>query len=563
MSRLGQQPTGPLARVSRLLLINLMLGCAPALPARSSSVESFGPTDPRKVSTLLLGREAPNTTLLAMDAGVTGDRISGLLEIPAASCAIVIARAGESVDDLDLLAYGEDGSVVGTDEAPDKIPGLTICPPHPARVWLSARIAAGHGLVAIGAQKVSVANAERTAALYQVKPRSGARGQRLSPLADLEERIQAHRTLLGGSWQDLRRVPVPLDVHTPTRVSAQIEAGRCLDALLLPSPEVGPLELTAQDSGGAIVGRAQTTGRERYIVACSAMDTPISFEMRPQFGRGLGVLMFSRTRPGSEQDLDPVVTRVEVSSRAALAEEVRESQEVLARSGYAPGRPLVTGTLQVNRRMSLSVPLGAGCWRLDMIGGSPLRGVEAWVWSHAGKLISHATSGANLALFACGPGGVARLDLEAMLRSGPYTVFLRQEPGTHAALSASPLAAGRLLANLVERGVVRRASEVGLVTPVDLSPTELSRVDLTVPFGRCVDLTLALGADTAGAEVRLVALATDQEVAFSRGTHVTSARVCSLDAAGAQNHLKTRAELRVRAGTGRALFATRLLSPTR
>jgi len=36
---------------------------------------------------------------------------------------------------------GEDGAVLGMDEGPDKTPALLVCPPHPARVYVSARIA--------------------------------------------------------------------------------------------------------------------------------------------------------------------------------------------------------------------------------------------------------------------------------------------------------------------------------------------------------------------------------------------------------------------------------------
>lgn len=541
----------------------LALGCTPARPAPPAApAKSFGATDPHRTTTPLLGREAPNTTLLAMDAGIAGDRVSGLLQIPEDECAIVIARAGESVEDLDLLAYGDDGSVVGTDEAPDKTPGVVICPPHPPRVWVSARIAAGHGLVAIGAQRVAPADAERTAALYGIELR-GDRRQRIGAWPGLDERLEAHRSDLGGAWQDVRRVAVPLDARVPTRLSAQVDAGRCLDAFVVPSDEVGHLELFALDSNAAIIGRAEAAGRERYLVVCSASDASIAFEIRPQSGRGLGVVMLSRTRPGTERDLDTTLTRLSAFPHAELDAALREHGETLARNGYGPGRQVASGTLEVSRRNSIALQLPAGCSRLDVIGGVPLRGIDARLWSPAGTLIADARSSGQALLFACGAAGAARLDLEATLRSGPFGVVLRPEPDVPAALPRNPLAASRLLAHMIERGVLRRASEVGQVTEVELSPTELATLDVTVPFGRCVDLTVALGADAIGAEVRLVATTTGAQVGFGRGPHATSARVCSLEGAAAHDNLKTRAELRVRAGAGRALVATRLLSPSR
>ncbi|HEY8944602.1 MAG TPA: hypothetical protein VIM73_10090, partial [Polyangiaceae bacterium] len=437
-----------------------------------------------------------------------------------------------------------------------------ICPPHPPRVWVAARIAAGHGLVAIGAQRVSTAEAERVAALYGVKSASASSGHG-SVWPGLEGRIEEHRAELGGQWQDVRQVVVPLDARIPTRVSAQIDANRCVDALVLPSAEVGHLELTAMDAEGAIIGRAQSSGRERYVVACSPSEARIALEIRPQSGRGLGVLMLSRTRPGSERELDTAVTRLEAFPREDLETEVREWQAALARAGYGEGRRLASGVVEVGRRNGIPLPLAAGCSRIDIVGGSPLRGVEAWVWSSGGALMSHARSSGRATLFACGSATTGRLDLEATLRAGPYAVFVRGEPDTHGALAAEPLAAGRLLSNMVERGVLRRASEVGQVSALDLSPTALSSLELTVPFGRCMDVTLALGETALGAEIRLVSVESGQQIAFSRGPHSASARACSLDAASARDRLKTRAELRSAVGSGKGLVATRLLSPAR
>lgn len=547
-----------------LALVAAFGGCARTKPPLvSSAVGDLTVTDPRRAAAPLLGREAPNTTMVAMGAGIAGDRISGLLEIPEPACAVVIARAGESIEDLDLFAYGEDGTVVGTDEAPDKTPGVVICPPHPRRVWIAARIAAGHGLVAIGAQRVAPAASERTAALYGIQSGAASGAQRVGAWAGLEERIEAHRTYLGGAWQDVRRVGLPLDARIPTRLSAQVEAGRCLDALVLPSDEVGHLELTVLDPSGAIIGRAENSGRERYLVVCSPSDAELAFEVRPQSGRGLGVLMLSRSRPGSERDIDPVITRLPVFPQAALAEELREFNEALAKSGYGQPRQLATGTLEVGRRTSTVLTVPAGCSRLDVVGGAPLRGIEAWVWSANGTLMSHGRGGSRATLFVCGPAGAARLDLEATLRSGPFSAGLRPEPDTARSLADNPLAAGRLLAQAIDRGVLRKAADVGEVRELALSPTALSTLDLTVPFGRCVDVGLALGADALGAEIRLVAAETGAQVALARGPHATSARVCSLEAATAHEHLKTRAELRVRTGSGKALVSTRLLSPTR
>ncbi len=553
-------------RLALLTLLSTASACAGATARQAAPSASgrFGAVrEPRAASPLL--PRTTNTIVLAVDAGVAGDRVAGLLEIPSDQCAVVIARAGASIDDVDLAVYGEDGSVVGTDEGPDKTPALLVCPPHPARVWVSARIAAGHGLVAVGAERIAPAAAGRAAAAYGIRSDVDASSVNASAWPDLDERLELHRRDIGGSWQDVRRVAVPLDARLPTRVSAPIEAGRCIDAFLAPAEEVGHVELTAVDSGGAIIGRAVSGGRDRGLVLCSPLETSISLELRPQSGRGVGLLALSRSRPGSESDIENDAVRIEAFPDGDLDAELDKlDNELLTHNGYqSKGKRVLGGALEVGRRSTLALTLASGCTRLDVVGARPLRGLAASLWSPSGELIARAAGGARGTLFACAAAGTYRLDLEATLRPGPFAVLAHAEGDVPAPLVDNPLAAGRLLSQVVSRGVLRRPGEVGQATPFDLSETEIKSIELTVPFGRCVDVALALDKNGLGAEVRLVASASGNEIALGRGAHATSARVCSLDAASAQSNLKTRAELRVAAGAGKGLVATRLLSPAR
>src|SRR6185369_12537665 len=147
-----------------------------------------------------------NSVLLAVEAGIAGDRISTLLEVPKGDCAVVIARGSESVEDLDLLAYGEDGTPLGSDEAPDREPSLLICPPHPGRILLAARIAQGHGIVAVGSERVAPALAAKAAERYAVKPHDPGDPARLKAWFGLDELVLCERAKVGGKFQDLRRV---------------------------------------------------------------------------------------------------------------------------------------------------------------------------------------------------------------------------------------------------------------------------------------------------------------------------------------------------------------------
>ncbi|HET9960249.1 MAG TPA: hypothetical protein VFQ61_37420 [Polyangiaceae bacterium] len=555
--------SGELANIARVLVAAGLLVCAcrTAKPAPCANETKTARREDAPSLAARIHALSAQSRVLATEPGSVGDRVSALLSVPSESCAVMIARAGPSIEDLDLFAYGEDGSVLGSDEGPDTVPGLLVCPPHPTRIWIAARIAAGYGLVALGAQIVEPKLATQVAAALGVRSDGP---KRTGVPVDLETALAEHRQEIGGEWQDQRRSSVPLDARLPTRVSATIDAERCLDAVLVPSNEVGHLELNALDESGAILGRARAMGRNRALVVCASEPAQVTFELRPLSGRGPGWLTLSQSKPGSESSIDSEIARVEVYPSGSLEEEQTRLRQQLAREhGYANAQRVLSGQAEVGRLSSSALHLKAGCTRLDLIGARPLRGLQAFLLNDALEIEAQQAASSQLTFFTCSAHPrSARLDLEARLRAGPFALWASGEPDVPANLMNAPLAANRLLESMVSRGVLRRASEIGQVRTFDMSDSRIENLDLTVPFGRCMDVTLALGAGASGAEIRLVG-SDGAQVALGRGSQVGTARVCALSADSAENRLKTRAELRVIAGSTQALVATRMLSPSR
>ena len=506
-------------------------------------------------------RSERESEVVSVEAGVAGDRIATLVDLPATSCAVFIARGTETIEDLDLLAYGEDGAVLGMDEGPDKTPALLVCPPHPARVYLAARIAAGHGLVALGVERVEPKDAERAANVYHARHRQTESDSRLAAWPGLAERVAEHRARLGGKWLDVRRVAVPLDARIPTRVSASVPENRCLHALVLATDELSHVELSAVDQSGQILGRAAALGRDRSLVVCSPLESAITLEFRPQGGRGVAVLVLSQSEPGSANEIEDAL-RIDVYPSGTLDETRQKNAARLDGLGYPKAKVLKTGTLQPGRLDSASFALPKGCSRVDILAGAPVRGMSARLWAADDSLIAKSDGRAAPVLFACSAGGPVRLDTESLARPGPYSVELRVEPEAPPILQAYPLAAGRLIEHMIEHGLIRSGTQAGKITHHVLSPEHLDSEEILVPVGRCVDLTLAVGANATGAEVRLIDSGSGEELALARGTTATSARACALDArSGGTVH--ARAELRVAAGSGDALSTTHMSTPAR
>jgi hypothetical protein len=543
-------------------LSSASVGCTHSLhaePARSAP-QAFGkaPGAPNPQAWFRPERESQ---VVAVEAGVAGDRIATLVDLPESSCAVFIARGTETIEDLDLLAYGEDGAVLGMDEGPDKTPALLVCPPHPARVYVAARVAAGHGLVAIGVERVAPKDAEHAADAYHARHRQSETDSRLAAWPGLSERVAEHRQRLGGKWQDVRRVAVPLDARIPTRISATIEENRCLHALVLATDELSHVELSVLDPNGQILGRATALGRDRSIVVCSPLTSPVTFEFRPQGGRGVAVLVLSQSEPGSANQIDDAF-RVELYPSGSLDDTRQKNASRLDGLGYSKAKVLKTGTLQPGRLDSASFALPKGCSRVDILAGAPVRAMSARLWAADDSLIAMSDGHAAPVLFACSAGGPVRLDTESLARPGPYSVELRVEPEAPAILQTYPLAAGRLLAHMIEHGLIRSGTQAGKITHHTLTPEHLDTEELLVPIGRCVDLTLAVGAGATGAEVRLVDTDSGEELALARGTNATSARACALDARGGGT-VHARAELRVAAGQAEGLSATHMSTPAK
>lgn len=501
---------------------------------------------------------ASDSQVVKVGAGSAGDRIEAMLSAPAKDCVLLLARASDSVQDVDLFAYADNGKLLGSDQAPDKTPTLLVCPPHPEHIYLVARIAAGEGLVAIGAQRVPVQDAARIGRALHARGRPGEARGRIRAWAHLDADLERHRKRIGSHWQDIRRVAVPLDPSLATHVSAMVQADRCLDVLVVPSDEVSHLEVWALDMHGRILGHAAAHGRQRSIVVCSPVQMPVTLSIRPHAGRGLAAVLMSRSAAGAAADLDIQPVTVDLAPVGDLAEVEQKTDERLDRAGYRNARVVGRGALSTASRRSIAIEVPRGCSRLDVLAGRPARGVHAWLWNAHGALIAEASGGAAATLFSCGPGGRARLDLQAGTRAGPFAVELRREDDTPSVLDDHPLAAGRLLAHMLAHGIIEAASQLSSSKLVTLTPTHLQRVHVLVPVGRCVDLTLALDEGAVGAEIRVVDAATGREVAFSRGPFATAVRACALTRA---TTLHARAELRVAAGRSTGLFATRMLAP--
>lgn len=508
----------------------------------------------QREASIAIAEGAGPLTVIAADMVAEGDRVGAFTPLPEDGCLLAYARGSEGVDDLDLLAFAEDGTPIGSDEATDPRPAILLCAPQVARGYVVARVAQGRGLVAVGVHLVPPETAFRVGRALNARGRPGEPPKEAEVWPGLDAKATLLRRELGGRWEELRRVAIPVEARTPGRITLPIDPGRCLAFLVTPSEETSELDVQLEGDGGRVFARANELGRDRTALVCASVPTSVTVEVRPRIGSGLAAIVVARAVAGSEPDLAGRPERIDAFPTRDLANVRSALGAKLSAAGYGAPVARADGNALVGRRASVELAMkDAGCARVDVVAGTPLAGVLADAWSETGALVGRAEGGAAVTLFTCGPAGKLRVDVEALARPGPFAVEARAEK-TDPRLARGGLAGARLLARLAAGGDVARADTLTVLDPVKLSATHTKSLELTLPAGRCVDVAIALGDGASGVDLRLVDVASQSELALSRAAAATVARAC---AEGGPKLV--RLEARVAVGAGEALVATRVV----
>lgn len=483
------------------------------------------------------------------DAVAEGDRVGAFVEVPESSCLLAIARPSAAIGDVDLFAFDDEGSVIAADESPEREAGLTVCPPHPKRLYVSARVMAGSGFLAVGVMLVPVDRADAAARAVGARGKQGEDTGRFDAWPGLEGRHRAHRTAIGSSFHDQRRAVLPVGSIVPSLVTATVEPGRCLDVLASPSEELASIELVAQEPSGRIIARGRELGRDRVMVICSQTAGEITFGVRGRGGEGLVAVLLGRSKIGAEAELAADVRVVHLVETRSLDDARRELDRDL-KAAYEPKKAIGAGVAKVGSKLGYTVDLPKGCARIDAIAGKPLAGVSASLWDDKGLLLGDTRGGAGAAIFACGKGGPARLDLEALESGGPIAAELRVDRSAPPQLVAHPLAAARLLGRLYAAALASNAAEAAGALVIAIDAQTLRTLSVPTPAGSCAEVIVALDAGALGVELDLWDGAGERTIA--RGDRVASGKVCA--AAGKPS----KAEVHASAGRADALVLIRV-----
>ncbi|MEZ4440937.1 MAG: hypothetical protein R3B72_17700 [Polyangiaceae bacterium] len=516
-------------------LLGVLVGAACAPPATPTA-----PTEAR-----VIGGDVDAAQLLApgveaaRDAGavafepvgarvmVEGEQIGTFVEVPDDRCLLALARGGDSVRDVDLFVYDDSGDRLVSDEAPNDAAAVVLCrPPHPSRVYVAARLVTGDGMLALGIMTVARDRVDAVAQVLDAKGRHQSGTGKLDAWPGLEQAILERRRSLGGRWDDVRRLALPLEPRVEAAVSFRIDAGRCVDVFVAPSDDVQGIEVWAVDHTGQVVARARTPSRDRGLVLCSGSRFEGTLFVRPRHSTGLAAVVIAESPTGTDAILARFaslgVEAVGTSALLPLDQAIARLDQAL--SGLPAARPFgAPGHAGIAAPGVVDVTWPAGCNRIDVVAGEPMGRFVATIWDREGRRRAEALGGEVATLFLCGEAGKGRLEVRAEARPGPFAAFLRASATAPEALVARPQAAGRLSAWLeAVRGPVA-ADAAAEAKALTLSDGRLS-FSLAVPAGSCREIALA--GETA--EGLTLVLREGETVAASlAGDHLVAERVCA------------------------------------
>jgi hypothetical protein len=296
-------------------------------------------------------------------------------------------------------------------------------------------------------------------------------------------------------------------------------------------------------------------------MVCSTEPREIAIRCRPHAGRGLAALVVSSS---SSAEVGGGTARYDVRPEGDLRARLAAHDARLARLGYGRSTLVREGTLSTERRIGVPLSLPPGCSRLDVLTAAPLRSLRAWLWDARGQLMADDIGGVDATLFACGPAESARLDLDTASRGGAFALQVRHAAKAPPAAAESALAMGRLLRLLDARRRLTSFERLPEVQVARVSESELARVSLLIPAGRCLELSAALDRGVSGLEVRLLDVTSPSDEAepegaeIGYGAHVATARMCAVKPARDRNLI---AELRANVGQGAALWVGQVFDP--
>lgn len=550
-----------------MMLAGVAIGCAPATsPAPPPSCPPTKPTSSHSFAHLPIAASLQPTAahasrlgagqlqIVAANVALESDRIGAFWQYKPDQCLLVHAVASQTVQDLDVFIFAEDGTVLASDQSIGTTSAVVMCLPQPQQLYLAARVEGGSGWVALGAQNVPLDRAQELAYRLDAKfsPSSnvtfGIFDDTALTFSPVLRDVQQRRAQLGARWVDIKRTMIPLSPQVDSYVSVDVPAWSCLDVMVFPNESVYSVDASIFDENGVMLVRAEEQGNNRVALVCSPIDTTLTVQMRAQNGFGSAAVVLGRTQRGSEGD---ILSRADARVLAPMEALESTAETLKARlqsksDAYGPPTKLASGVAHNYASLGHPFKLPPGCTRFDVVASPPMAGTLVTLWS-GDQLQAKNQGGAVNTVFGCASQPLELLvQVEALGASGKYLVISHQELERNALLENNPIAAARLLGWFNQTQHVVNIAKLGRLQQHLISHDQRARFSTKVSVKSCVQIVAALGRGTSGVKLQY-----ENTGAFSRGGQVATISLCAQ-----QRPITAEMTVSVEAGSGTVLVAT-------
>ena len=519
------------ARRTLAILLLVTCGCAstarrPAPSAQNTQSRELSHQG-SKVSALLsdtahVAARAGAGELQQVALGVrrAGETLDSFVLIPPGRCALSYARAGASVVDVDLHAYADDGTQFGADEAPDALPTLILCAKDKSeRLFLSAKVAQGHGLVAVGLHDLHSGLRDKVLQAVGAQARISKYDAQSDAWPMLSQEVALHLRSLGGVWTDQRRVALPVDARMPTRIDTEVPAERCLSVLILPDEPFLQLDAIVSDTSGRIVSRIGEFGERRFVVFCAPdQATKLHLDLRPQLGQGIALVAFNvSTEPGTHLDI-PAHFQALVYLGDHPKGTVAESNSAAIPLGFSTQ----SGEIYTVQREVM----GCKQFRIIQAANSGRLRAKLRVFDQAGHLLAQARNDDPVPLTVCHRGKV-QLEVEAEQDAKELLLTERRSPGQGSFLDSAKLASSRVLHRAQYLVGYDQTAALVAGAQLNLSGTQTTEIEVGLAGGRCHTFAVGVGDEDGWVDMRLLRRDTREILARGWGRSSAGLGYCS------------------------------------
>jgi hypothetical protein len=441
----------------------------------------------------------------------TGARTTHKVQVPANSCATLIAIASRGVHDMDAALYSPEGDLLAVDSQPDAHPTMQVCTgAEPRELWYALQVYVGAGSFVVATFVGAQDSLESAAKLLGARPALARLG---NPELDGPGRVSAFREGLQRRGFEPLQAPmrVQLARDQDIRIALRVKPGQCYTAAGFALDGLRDVNLRVLDDEGGEVARDESREEDASAQFCASRRAEYAAELRGVDGSGVALLMLFKAEAAAigghsglwlgERPLARAATAPLDTALAAVAQ--RSSSD-----GFDRGRSLLSGQLVPGEVIAHPFALTAQrCARIYAVGGPGVRNLSLVAKDASGQTLASAEGHAETTyvhLCSAAPRAVD-LQVHAAAGSGPFTLAAYEAPLSTIAPAGADERVGAALQQALmqarDAGYEPLPSFAAGPRRLDLDRAEPVSLELSAGSARCVRAYVLSSARSARAQL--------------------------------------------------------------